>query len=62
MGVTPQAGAARLVVGHTIQDDGINTVCGGTVYRIDVGMSEGCGGGRPQILEIIDDEIVKILQ
>ena len=29
------------------------------VYCIDVGMS---GGGKPQILEIVDDEVVRILQ
>lgn len=60
--VLAKAGAARLVVGHTIQDDGINAACDGTVYRIDVGMSDGCGGGKPQVLEIVDDEVVRILQ
>jgi len=41
-------GAARMVVGHTIQDAGINGACGGRVLRIDVGLSAGCGDGEPQ--------------
>ena len=36
-------GARRMVVGHTIQDAGINSACGGRVLRIDVGLSAGCG-------------------
>jgi len=41
-------GAARMVVGHTIQDAGINGACGGRVLRIDFGLSAGCGDGEPQ--------------
>ena len=38
-------GAARMVVGHTIQSGGINSACEGRVLRVDVGLSKGCGDG-----------------
>lgn len=41
----------RLVVGHTVQDAGITSYCGGRVWCIDVGMAEHYGG-RPEVLEI----------
>ena len=31
--------AKRMVVGHTVQRDGINAACGEAVWRIDVGLS-----------------------
>lgn len=46
--------ARRLVVGHTVQKDGITEACGGKLYRIDVGMSRYYGGNRIQVLEITD--------
>ena len=55
-------GAARMVVGHTIQEAGINSACDDRVFRIDVGLSKGCGNGEPQVLEIIDDKEVWQLQ
>ena len=42
-------GAERMVVGHTIQAQGINTACDNKVYRIDVGLSKGCGNGPPEV-------------
>jgi hypothetical protein len=49
-------GAARVVVGHTIQAPaGINAACGGAALRVDVGMSAGCGGAQPQVLELLRD-------
>ena len=42
-------GARRMVVGHTIQAQGINSACEGRVYRVDVGLSRGCGDGEPQV-------------
>lgn len=48
-------GAERMVVGHTIQDAGINSACNERVFRIDVGLSKGCGDGDPQVLEILND-------
>ena len=51
-----------MVVGHTIQEAGINSACDDRVFRIDVGLSKGCGNGEPQVLEIIDDKEVRQLQ
>lgn len=45
-------GVKRMVMGHTIQAVGINGVCDNRAIRIDVGMSKGCGGGLPEVLEI----------
>jgi len=46
----------RLVVGHTIQDAGITSYCGGRVWCIDVGMAAHYGG-RPEVLEIQGDVV-----
>lgn len=56
------SGAARMVVGHTIQEAGINSACDDRVFRIDVGLSRGCGNGEPQVLEILNDSEVRQLQ
>ena len=49
-------GIDRVVVGHTIQQpEGVNAACDGRVLRVDVGMSEGCGGSEPEVLEILND-------
>ena len=45
--------AKRFVVGHTPQDN-INSALDGKVWRIDVAMSKGMGGGNIQVLEIIE--------
>ncbi|KAG5589658.1 hypothetical protein H5410_040172 [Solanum commersonii] len=45
-------GAKRMIMGHTIQESGINGVCGNQAIRIDVGMSKGCANGLPEVLEI----------
>ena len=55
-------GSARLVVGHTIQSVGINSACDGKVFRIDVGLSKGCGDGAPEVLEILKDKEVRRLR
>lgn len=55
-------GASRMIVGHTIQSQGINSACDGQVVRIDVGMSEGCGNREVQVLEILKDKEIRILQ
>ncbi|MEM9489699.1 MAG: metallophosphoesterase [Myxococcota bacterium] len=44
-------GAARMVVGHTVQRSGINAACDRRVWRIDVGMAAHYGGSV-QVLEI----------
>lgn len=48
-------GAQRVVVGHTIQQAGINGACGNRVLRVDVGMSKGCGDRPVEVLEILRD-------
>lgn len=40
---------SRMVVGHTPQPQGINEVCTGGVWRIDIGLSSGVLGGEPQV-------------
>ena len=54
--------AQRMVVGHTIQTQGITGACGGKVFRVDVGLSRGCGDGEPEVLEIINDKVVRVLR
>ncbi|GMH46063.1 hypothetical protein BSKO_14027 [Bryopsis sp. KO-2023] len=54
-------GAKRMVVGHTIQEVGINSACDQQVFRIDVGMSSGCGDNDVQVLEIRNDVEVQQL-
>lgn len=43
--------AKRMVVGHTVQRDGITSACDGKAWLVDVGMAEHYGG-KPQVLEI----------
>ncbi|PKA55946.1 Uncharacterized protein AXF42_Ash014618 [Apostasia shenzhenica] len=45
-------GVRRMVMGHTIQEQGINGVCDARAIRIDVGLSKGCSNGLPEVLEI----------
>jgi hypothetical protein len=44
--------AKRLVVGHTVQPQGINSACAGRVWRIDVGLARHYGQRPPSVLEI----------
>ncbi len=48
-------GAERMVMGHTIQGQGVNAACEGRALRVDVGMSKGCGNGDVEALEILQD-------
>ncbi|MDQ3234884.1 MAG: hypothetical protein M3Q07_24015, partial [Pseudobdellovibrionaceae bacterium] len=50
-------GAKRMVVGHTIQDQGINAACGDKVWRIDVGLSKYYKKNVIQVLEIKGDSL-----
>jgi hypothetical protein len=50
--VLKQVGAKRLVVGHTVQKDGISSACQDRLFRIDVGLSAYYGDTPPQVLEI----------
>lgn len=49
-------GASRMIVGHTIQDDGIASACDGRAWRVDVGMAAYYDGSA-QVLEIVGDSI-----
>jgi len=48
--------AQRMVVGHTVQQQGINSACEGKVWRIDVGLSRFYGG-KPSVLEIRGEQV-----
>ena len=48
-------GAARMVVGHTVQDE-VSVACYGKAWRIDVGMA-AYYGGPVQAIEIRDGEV-----
>ena len=47
--------AARLVVGHTVQDHA-NSACDGAVWRVDVGMAAHYGGPR-EVIEIVAGQV-----
>ncbi|CAI9262964.1 unnamed protein product [Lactuca saligna] len=53
-------GARRMIMGHTIQEAGINGACGNRAIRIDVGMSRGCINGLPEVLEINENSGVRM--
>jgi hypothetical protein len=52
-------GVSRMVVGHTVQEEGVTSACEGRVWRIDVGMAAHYGGPT-QVIEIRGAE-VKVL-
>jgi hypothetical protein len=46
-------GIKGMIIGHTPQEIGINSTCGNTLFRIDIGASKGFDSKRaPQVLEI----------
>ena len=53
-------GAERMIVAHTVQDNGINSACDGQVWRVDVGLADYYGGAT-QVLEIEGDRVRPIL-
>lgn len=55
-GVLEALGVEAMVVGHTVQDDGIRSYCDGRVWAIDVGIAAHYGGPI-QALEIVGDTI-----
>lgn len=45
-----------LIVGHTVQDSGINSKCNNKIWRVDTGMSQAFGTKQNiQVLEILDN-------
>jgi hypothetical protein len=59
--VLDRLSAKRLIVGHTVQEHGINSACRGKVWRIDVGLSRYYGKRPPAVLEITGDQ-TRVLQ
>lgn len=55
-GVLASLGCDRMVVGHTVQDDGITPRCDQRIWCIDSGASAHYGGSV-QVLEITDDGV-----
>ena len=62
--------AEYLAIGHTPQfhdGKGINSICGGNIWRCDVGMSRAFKDNfnnefrRPQVLEILNNDVINIL-
>jgi hypothetical protein len=54
------AGVRRLVIGHTVQQRGINSACEGRVWRIDVGLSRYYQG-PVQVLELRAGQAPRVL-
>lgn len=42
----------RIVVGHTVQKTGVTSICDGSVWRIDVGLSKYYGDSPISVLEV----------
>ncbi|MCP4901680.1 MAG: calcineurin, partial [bacterium] len=59
-GVLKSLKVKRLVVGHTVQKEGIASACEEHVWRIDVGMAEHYGGS-PEVLEIRRNKVRRIM-
>jgi len=55
--VLERLGAKRMVVGHTVQENGITSACDERVYRIDVGMARAYGSRPVEALEIRPDGV-----
>ncbi len=54
--------AKRIVMGHTIQESGIASACGGQAWRVDVAMAAYYAarndyGGSVEVLEIVGDSV-----
>jgi len=54
--VLERLGAVRMIVGHTVQEDGITPLCEGRVWCVDSGMAEYYGN-RIEVLEIEGDRL-----
>ena len=45
-----------MIVGHTVQENGINSKCNNKIWRVDTGMSNAFGReNNIQVLQILDD-------
>jgi len=52
--VLKELGVKRMIVGHSVQEEGVNSYCGQRVWCIDVGMAAHYNENKPQVLEISD--------
>ena len=59
--VLQKLGARRMIVGHTVQKDGIQSYCDGQIWCIDVGMAAHYGG-KPAVLEISGDQVTPLYE
>lgn len=59
--VLDKLGVKRMVVGHTVQKQGINAACDGTVWRIDVGLAK-LYDGPIEVLELVEGAEPKVLK
>ncbi len=55
--VLEELGAARMIMGHTVQRRGITSYCDGRAWCIDVGLAAYYGSNAPQVLEIRGDQV-----
>jgi hypothetical protein len=55
--VLDELGLKRMVIGHTVQETGINAACAERVWRVDVGLSSFYGKRRVEVLEIQGSKI-----
>jgi hypothetical protein len=58
--------ARNMAIGHTVQSEGINSLCEDALWKVDIGMSDAFGHGqgkRIEVLEILDDgDTINILR
>ena len=54
--VLDRLGAERMVVGHTVQEEGISSHCGGKVWCVDSGLADYYGA-KIEVLEIEGDTV-----
>jgi hypothetical protein len=55
--VLADLGVKRMIVGHSVQEEGINSYCGRRVWCIDVGLAAHYKDNDPQVLEISGGEV-----
>lgn len=53
----------RMFIGHNVQENGINSICNGQIWRVDTGMSSAfdINNKKYQVVEIFDNDNIKII-
>ena len=57
--------ARNMAVGHTVQSEGINSLCDQSLWKVDIGMSDAFNSTSSpvEVLEILNDgDVVNILR